>query len=346
MKKRTFILLVLVMLATVALGTLVVEHQGYVLISWKNIRFEATLWIFLGCLVLLYVVLYILRLLAQVILGSIGWANPWSSSNQRKRLQNATEKGMQSLAEGNWGEALKQLGYAGKHSRQPLPLLLNAARAAQQLGQAAQADKILLQAPAHNPQQQLAVALCRAELLLQRNSPELALGCLQEAYQRHQEHPELLFRLSQLAEQLHDWALLLQVLPALRKSKRLPASQLDQLELRAWQGRLSQQAANMLEVDERWQIMPRSLHKTPELLMTYCSQLVNFNQQQQAQLMLRKQLESQFDARLLLAYAQLPHDKANLALKSAERWAQQHMQDPVTLYALGKLCIKAELWAK
>src|SRR5690606_3761884 len=178
MKKRTFILLVLVMLATVGLGTLVVEHQGYVLISWKHIRFESTLWVFLACLAALFAVLYILRLLAQAGLSSIGWVNPWSGSNQQRRLHNAIEKGLENLAQGNWNEALKQLGYAGKHSRQPLPYILDAARAAQHLQQDKTADQLLLQAPAKQPQQQLAIAMCRAELLLERNQPSLALDCL------------------------------------------------------------------------------------------------------------------------------------------------------------------------
>lgn len=344
MKKRTFILLVLVMLATVSLGTLVVEHQGYVLISWKNIRFEATLWVFLACLVLIYILLYILRLLAQAVLGSIGWANPWSSSNQQRRLQSAMEKGMHSLAEGDWNDAVKQLGYAGKHSRQPLPFLLNAARAAQQLEQSNLADEFLLQAPAKTSQQQMAIALCRAELLLQRNNPGMALDCLQQAYQQQPSHPELLIRLSQLAQQLHDWVLLLQLMPALRKIKRLPASQLNDLEVSAWQGRLSQHADDMQQINESWQAMPKALQKTPELLMTYCSQLVHFNQQEQAQQMLHRQLANQFDPRLLLAYAQLPHEQAEQALRSAEHWASEHMQDAITLYALGKLGIKAQQW--
>lgn len=346
MKKRTFILLVLVMLATVGLGTLVVEHQGYVLISWKHIRFESTLWVFLACLAALFAVLYILRLLAQAGLSSIGWVNPWSGSNQQRRLHNAIEKGLENLAQGNWNEALKQLGYAGKHSRQPLPYILDAARAAQHLQQDKTADQLLLQAPAKQPQQQLAIAMCRAELLLERNQPSLALGCLQDMLAQHSHHPELLVRLSQLAEQLHDWVLLLQILPALRKAKRLPNSKLDQLELLAWQGRLSQQADSMQQVDERWQTMPKALHKTPELLLTYCSQLINFEQHSTASSMLRKQLDGEFEPRLLLAYAQLPQEQAAQAVKDAQRWAKQHMQDAMSLYALGKLCIKAEQWVE
>ena len=346
MKKRTFILLVLVMLATVGLGTLVVEHQGYVLISWKQIRFESTLWVFLACLAALFAVLYILRLLAQAGLSSIGWVNPWSGSNQQRRLQAATEKGLQNLAEGNWGEAMKQLEYAGTHSRQPLPFLLDAARAAQQLAQDSKADKLLSKAKVKTTQQKIALALCRAELLIQRNNPSLAITCLQEAQQLQPQHPELILRLSQLAEQLHDWVLLLQIMPSLRKSKRLPASKLEQLELAAWQGRLSQHADNMQQVDERWQAMAKALQKTPELILTYCSQLLNFEQQEQAHQVLRKQLDSEFDSRLLLAFAQLPQEQAAQAVKDGQRWAKQHMQDAMSLYALGKLCIKAEQWVE
>lgn len=346
MKKRTFLLLVVVMLATVGLGTLVVEHQGYVLISWKNIRFEATLWVFLLCLAMLFIALYVIRLVLSALLTSAGWVNPWSSTNKQKRLQTAIDKGMLDYAQGNWQDALQQLSYAGKMSPQPVPYLLAAARSAQHLKQTETADKLLLQAQAKEPKQSPAIALCQAEIYSARGELSKAQESLQNSYKKYAQHPELLLRLSSLAEQQQDWGQLLKIIPALRKTKRVEQQQLDALEQQAWQGRISQPAKNIDQVTEIWNAMPKALHKNPALLMAFCSQHINFKQVEQAEKLLRHQLNQQFDVQLLQAYAQIPHAQPSLAVQSAERWLEQAPEDPIALYALGKLCLQAELWGK
>lgn len=347
MKKRTFLLLVVVILATVGLGTLVVEHQGYVLISWKNIRFEATLWVFLLCLLLLLAVLYALRVTLGLLFRSAGWVNPWSGKNRKKRLENSINKGLLSYSEGNWSEALKQLGHAGKASEQPLPYLLAAARSAEQLQQGKTSDELLLLAlKKHSSNELPAIALCQADILLSRNEPEKALQILQKAYEKHSTHPELLVRLSQLAHQQQDWSQQLKLLPALRKIKHLDPKKTDQLEYQAWQGRISQPAESMQQVQDIWDTLPSALHKQPCLLMAYCSQYIHFKQPEQAERLLRQQLNQKFDVQLLQAYAQVPHTQPGLAVKNAERWLEQAPDDAVALYALGKLCLQAELWGK
>lgn len=346
MKKRTFLLLVVVMLATVGLGTLVVEHQGYVLISWKNIRFEATLWVFLICLAILFALLYILRLVLSTLLKSAGWVNPWSRSNKQKRLQNAIDKGMLGYAQGEWQEALQHLSYAGKASPQPVPYLLAAARAAQHLNQADTADNLIQQAQVKEPQQSPAIALAQAEIFTARNEQSKAQESLLAAYNKHAHHPELLLRLSQLAQQQHDWGQLLRLIPALRKTKQMQQQQLDRLEQQAWQGRIAQPADNLQQVTDIWETMPKALQTQSEILLAYCSQHIHFNQPDQAEQLLRHQLNQAFDVQLLQAYAQTPLAKPALAVKSAERWLEHAPQDPIALYALGKLCIQAQLWGK
>lgn len=346
MSKRTYAVLLLGILAAVGLAMLVAEHQGYVLISWKRIRFESTLWVFLGCLVLVYVLLYVLRIIASFILSSLGVVNPWSSRNQRLRLQRSVERGMLEYAQGNWQPALEHLNKAAKRSPQPLPYLLDAARAAQNLHKEQKADALLAIATSKHPQHELAIAMCEAEILLQRQQAPKALQLLQQTYQNHQANKELQIRLSRLAEQQQDWSLLLQLLPVLRKNKRLAQSYVEQLEISAWQGRLEASGNSLEQAQDIWETMPHKLRKESPILLAYCGQLLAHKEAGQAESILRNQLNHKVDVQLLQAYAQLPHQDAQRALKTAENWLQKTPEDSTALYATGLLCLQAQLWGK
>ena len=61
--KRTFLILLLVVVFSAALGMFIVEDPGYVLISWKSFRYESSLWLFFAVFAVLLAVLYGIRTL-------------------------------------------------------------------------------------------------------------------------------------------------------------------------------------------------------------------------------------------------------------------------------------------
>ena len=83
--KRTYLILLAVILCAAALGMFIVEHTGYVLISWKTFRYESSLWMFLAVLAAALALLYGLRTLIKMTLVSTGLINPWSRRNQSRR---------------------------------------------------------------------------------------------------------------------------------------------------------------------------------------------------------------------------------------------------------------------
>lgn len=345
MKKRTFMLLLLAILAAAGLGMLVVEHQGYVLITWKNIRFEATLWVFLACLAILLAALYLLRLLAGGLLRSLGWVNPWSARNRKKRLDNAVHQGMLEFSRGNWQPALRQLSHAAKASEQPLPYLLAAARAAEKLQQPDTADQLLGEARARLPDNDLAVSLCQAELHVQRGQKQQAQDVLQDARKHHADNPELVLRLHQLLLDNQDWGGLIGLLPDLRKGRVVPEADLSALEQRAWQGRL-QSATRLDDLQKIWNTMPASLHRHARTVLAYCSQLITLGHAGEAEGLLRQQLAQEVDVQLLQAYAQIPHADPAAALERGEGWLRQKADDALALFAVGRLAVQARQWGK
>lgn len=345
MKKRTFLLLLVAILLAAGLGMLMVEHQGYVLITWKNIRFEATLWVFLACVAVLLAALYLLRMLACMVLRSLGWANPWSSRNRKKRLDEAINEGMLQYSRGNWQPALRQLSHAAKASPQPLPYILAAARAAEKMQQPAVADQMLEEARNRLPDSDLAIVLCQVELYQQRGQVQQAQQLLLQAYQRDTDNPELIERLYVQLLENRDWGGLIGLVPDLYKVKSLPESEVKAVEQRAWQGRM-QAASNRQELDKIWHTMSSALHRKASVVLAYCSQLITLGQATDAEELLRVQLEQHVDVQLLQAYAQIPHADPARALQTGEGWLQQVPDDAMALFAVGRLAVQARQWGK
>lgn len=351
---RTVALMLLVVIAATLLGLAIVEHSGYVLIAWKNVRYESSLWVFLLLVVLAAVLLWGLRWCWRLLGASGGLLNPWSRRNHGKRQQLAADKGMLDLAEGRWERAVRHLQRAAEGERQPLMHYLGAARAAHKLGRYEQSDGFLERALQRQPQAELAIALAHAELQQARGESDEALETLQVMRQRHPQHRQVLRRLQRLLLDRQDWSALLDLLPELRKGKVLEAEALATLERQVWRGRLLAAGAAGHELGEAalqpltaaWQQLSAAQRNEPELVQAYVNQLASLGAAEEAEEVLRKVLKSRYDERLVRLYGMLRGRDPARQLQTAEGLLKQHPQDAQLLLCLGRLCLQNQLWGK
>ena len=226
---RAVLLLLLVVSAATLLGLAVAEHSGYVLIAWKGLRYESSLWVFLLLLALAWGLFVGVRWLVRVLLASGGVVNPWSRRNRGKRQQLAADKGLLDLIEGRWERAVRHLSLAAEGERQPLMYYLGAARAAYKLGRVEEGEALLEKALRSQPQAELAVALTHAELQRERGDLDGALETLQAMRERHPRHHAVLEQLQRTLVERGDWAALLDLLPELRKTRVVEGEALAEL---------------------------------------------------------------------------------------------------------------------
>ncbi|MGO3620453.1 MAG: heme biosynthesis HemY N-terminal domain-containing protein, partial [Pseudomonas helleri] len=132
--KRLYVIVFLLIAAAACVGLAISEDAGYVLVAYKNFRYESSLWASLAVLVILWLVIWGIKLLVELFSVSTGLVNPWSRRNRSRRIQLAIEQGQMDLAEGRWASAQKHLTRAAEAERQPLLFYLGAARAANELG--------------------------------------------------------------------------------------------------------------------------------------------------------------------------------------------------------------------
>ncbi len=232
--KRLYVIVFLVIAAAAALGLAIAEHSGYVLIAYKSFRFESSLWATLALIAVLWLVFWGIKTLVELVLTSGGVVNPWSQRNRSRRVQVAIEHGQLDLAEGRWASAQRHLHRAAEAERQPLLYYLGAARAANEQGLYEQSDNLLERALERQPRAELAIALNHAQLQTDRGDTEGALATLQAMHERHPHNVQVLRQLQRLHQQRGEWSQVIRLLPELRKDKVLPASELAELERRAW----------------------------------------------------------------------------------------------------------------
>ena len=48
--KRAYLFILLAIVIAAAVGVMMTQHTGYVLLAWKGYRFESSLWVFLAIL--------------------------------------------------------------------------------------------------------------------------------------------------------------------------------------------------------------------------------------------------------------------------------------------------------
>lgn len=351
--KRLYVIVFLLIAAAACIGLAIAEDAGYVLIAYKSFRYESSVWATLALIVVLWLLIWGIKLLVELVTASTGLVNPWSRRNRSRRVQIAIEQGQMDLAEGRWASAQKHLARAAEAERQPLLFYLGAARAANELGHYEESDKLLERALQRQPQAELAIALSHAQLQVDRADTDGALNTLQAMHERHPHNVQVLRQLQRLHQQRGDWTALIRLLPELRKDKVLPAKELAELESRAWGQNLNLAAqretegeAALQSLQRAWQQLTSAQRQEPALVLAYAEQLRQLGAQGEAEEVLRGALKRSYDSHLVRLYGLLRGKDPVKQLQTAEGWLKAHPADPSLLLTLGRLCLQNSLWGK
>jgi HemY protein len=351
--KRRYAIVFLVIAAAALIGVAIAKHSGYVLIAYDTFRYESSLWATLALLVGIWLACWLIKALVVLVMTSTGVVNPWSRRNRSRRIQMAIEQGQMDLAEGRWASAQRHLQRAAEAERQPLLYYLGAARAANELGHYEDSDKLLERALERQPQAELAIALSHAQLQTDRGETEAALETLQVMHERHPHSVQVLRQLQRLHQQRGDWSALIRLMPALRKDKVLPASELAELERRAWGENLTLAAqreqegeAGLQSLQRAWQQLTAAQRHEPQLVLAYAEQLRQLGAEADAEEVLRGAMKREYNSHLARLYGLLRGKDPARQLQTAEGWLKEHPDDPSLLLTLGRLCLQNSLWGK
>ena len=348
--RRLFAVILIALLLGVGVVALIETDPGYVLVTYSHYTLETSLWVGLLLLLGLILALYWTVRLFYRLLGGQRTFLSWLGNRKAVIAQRHTTRGVILYSEGNWERARRQLERGVEKNEAPLLNYLLAARAADQLHESAQAREMLRLADESDPRAKVAVEMTLAELRLGAGEYSEALAALKNARLNVARHPRVLDLLRQAYEGLGDWDAMLELLPDLKKHKRLSRDDYQALESGVHCQRLALAAsgpnASSAVLATAWQQVPTRLKHEGPVLDAYVDGLVAVGDWDTAEQTILKALKQQWDPQLVRDFGLLEGDNTSKRLALAERWLDSHADDANLLICLGRLCARDKLWGK
>ena len=117
---KSYIAILVVLLMAAVLGMAVAEDPGYLLIAWRNLSIETSVWVGVAFIVGHWLLVALLRSVFRLLSASGRRINPWSRQNRHRRAGVVTTRGLLEFAEGHWANSLRLLKRSAPHAEQPL----------------------------------------------------------------------------------------------------------------------------------------------------------------------------------------------------------------------------------
>jgi HemY protein len=263
-----------------------------------------------------------------------------------KRSGKHITRGLIAMSEGKLSKGERLLTKGAANSEAPVVNYLAAARTAQAQGDSDRRDGWLKMAYEQGDDARNTVLLTQAELQMADGDLEQARASLNKIRDTHPQHPQAMKMLAELHAADHDWGVVLELMPALRRTKIVPAQQLDEWVIEAHAALLGADDITAARIEELWQRLPRNLRKSPRLNCARAKALVDAGETAAAEAEIRKALKLEWDDELVALYGEMKPSNISEQLKQTESWLSARPDDPVLLLAAGRACIRSELWGK
>lgn len=342
------LLLFLATLTIVTFFTLyAMEDRGYVLINVWGYTIESSLVSWLVVLASGFFALhYCLRLLHQAFRVPAEMKK-WRGQRRQYQASQSLLIGLENLAEGHWRKAEKEVLKHINDSQVPMLNYLTAARAAHELNDYDKRDNYIKLAGQNVKQSDVGVKLTQAELQMRQHQQEQALATLIALRQQEPQHKTVLKTLAKVYRELQEWDELITLIPTLRKLKVYPADMLDDMEREAYIRLVTgDDRKSPVNLSEIWYRMPQSVQNNLEVLTLYIKELVNQQQSDIAEPLIRNALKRQWSDELVRLYGVIDGADASGQLSHAESWLAKQENNPYLLLTLGRLSLRCKLWGK
>ncbi|MDR2032272.1 MAG: heme biosynthesis protein HemY [Azoarcus sp.] len=332
----------------VGLVMLLGHDWGYVQFMLpERYRVQMPLNLFAALLVIAFVVGYLLTRLIRHTLALPEAVGQWRERRRRQRADRALREAVLTLHEGRYTQALKCAGKAFAASDHPAAAALLAARAAHALRDKSRyRDWIGHLEDEEGEKVQVARLMTEAELAIAVHDFEEAaqkLEILREDGHRHIAALRLALR---VATALRHWEDVLRLTRQLRKHKALTEAQALPLLRRAHVECLRECAGNSETLAQAWNDIPAAERADPRLLAEAIPLLAHTGKGSIARRTLERQLDDEWDSGLARLYGHCGGSDGDSALAKGESWLAKHPRDAGLLFALGRLCLAAQLWGK
>ncbi|NPE60199.1 protoheme IX biogenesis protein HemY, partial [Dickeya dadantii] len=294
-------LLFVVLIAGIVVGPMLAGHQGYVLIQTDNYNIETSVTGLVIMLVLFLLAFLAVEWLLRRVFRTGAHTRGWFIGRKRTRARQQTKAALLKLTEGDYLQVEKLLTRNADHAEQPVVNYLLAAEAAQQRGDEFRTRQYLERAAEIADTHQLPVDITRVRIQLARNEDHAARHGVDRLLEVAPRHPEVLRLAEQAFLRTHAYSALLDILPAMRKTRLHDESQLDELQQRATIGLMDQAMAEggSEGLKQWWKNQPRKVRQALPMQVAMAERLIVCDDHVTAQDIIVDGLKQQFDYRLV-----------------------------------------------
>ena len=340
MKRLAFVVAVL-FLAFVIVWLASVD-PGYVLIARKPWSVEMSLTVFTVIAIISIGAFYfIIRLLTRAR-GIPADVAGWRQRRHAKQARLALNQGLGLLAACDWPQAEAQLLAGLRFSEAPVINYIGAAIAAQGQGDIRKRDNYLAEAGKIAPEYGIATGMSQAYLQHLANQQEQALATLTGLRNRAPENTAAMKLLKDTYLALHDWTGIMNLLPDLKRYDALDKNEITQLEIETYTAllTLSLPSGSLEVLQQAWRNIPDQLKGHPKLLALYVGKLIEQGEHDDAEKLLRKSIEKEWNPALVRLYGSAVSQQIGRQLENARSWLVARPKDPDLLLTLGKLALE------
>lgn len=342
---RAIIWSLLLVSAAVGLALLMRVNHGNVAIFWPPYRLDVSVNLALVVLVAGFAALHLLLVALANALDLPARVREYRERRLRDAAVVALRESVLALYEGRFGRAERLAQQARDDERLAGPAALVAARAAHRMREFERRDRWL--ALAETDRGTLHAGLMSgAELALEEQDAARAIHGIERLHSRGMRHIHALRVALRAYEQAGDWPRVLRVLRQLEKRDVLHPAAIRGLRVRACRTLIGLRGDDAEGVRAFWQELRAEERELPEVAEAAALAFARAGDAAQARRLLESALAAGFSARLLHAHAGLTEVPALERLQQAERWREQHGDDPDITLALGRLCTAESLWGK
>ena len=337
-----------IILAATAVGIALFARQstGFVVIVAPPHRIELSLNLLVFLVVAGYFAFYFTARLIATLLAIPGRVRAYREERTRSRIRQALNDALLAFFQGRYASAEKNAAAAMTDSETKGVAAIIAARSAHELGRFNEREQFLDQAKGAAPEVDQARLTTLADLLVSQGRHEEALAVLKDLSARDARNLRLL-RLKLQAEQaLREWDAVLDTVQTLAKLGGIGPAEAAAIRRAAHLGNLTRKAQDPQALGAYWKQLPAEMRSDASVAATTVRHHLALGNTREAQAIIEESLEREWNASLVALYGDAAGADALPQIERAEKWLREHARDPALLLALGKLCMRQELWGK
>ncbi len=337
---------VVLLSAAVGLALLAAYNQGSVVLMLPPWRIDVSLNFFIVVLCIAFALLYVSLRIIATTLSFPTKVREYRQRRSREAALNALRLALQAYLEGRFARAEKFAQIARQAGGYEGLAALIAARSAHRLQAFDRRDEWLMQA-SEDQTARTARLITEAELRLEANDAESALQAVRQLHSSGARHVQALRVELWACQQAGLWEDVIRLSRQLGKRKALHPAVLAKARAQAYAALFKRYETDPAGLQKLWSTITTADRCVPTVAHAAAQALAMVGEHEMAIEIVEQALQSEWESTLVHLYGQLGQAHHTSAqIQSAEGWLRIHPQDVVLLTALGKLCMRAELWGK